>query len=424
MNLFEKIVTMEEITGKAVYVRGLPFDNIGELKEYFGVAGGVDNILPITDINGKFSGSAFVLYAETASVGKAIAELPQIKLKGKTLKLQGLNEDQVLLLINMLSTQGSQDVKPSQSGAVMDFMEKLTSLTPEQRQSILQILTPSATAKVEAPHVVTPRIPTFSGDDSKSDISYDQWRYEVRCLLNEDSHSEKLLLQAIRRSVRGTAAAVLLHMGESATIEAVLKKFDVIFGNILTTEQLYEVFYSAHQREGEKVAVWSCRLEELLNQIRIQGSLHPSAITSMLRSKFWMGLRDEHIKAATRHKFDGGEDYDSLFIAARTAEHEKEDRGKVVHQKKGVTSHQATVNSTSIEDKLDLILKKMEAMETRISNLEKRDSEDKQTKQSKNHSDKCQRCLRVGHVTSKCYARKDIHGHPLNDRAPAAQGPR
>ena len=102
----------------------------------------------------------------------------------------------------------------------------------------MQILNPVSSTKPEPTHVVPPRIPTFSGDDSKADISYDQWRYEVRCLLTEGSHSEKLILQALRRSVRGTAAAVLLHMGEGATVETILKKFDVIFGNILTTEQL------------------------------------------------------------------------------------------------------------------------------------------------------------------------------------------
>ena len=48
-------------------------------------------------------------------------------------------------------------------------------------------------------------------------------------------------------------------------INSILKKLDGIYGLVEHTEDLMEKLYAAKQRDGESVASWSCRLEDLLS---------------------------------------------------------------------------------------------------------------------------------------------------------------
>ncbi len=73
-------------------------------------------------------------------------------------------------------------------------------------------------------------------------MSYSQWRYDVKCLITE-GHPPAAIHQAIRRSVRGTAADILQCQDEyDCPVDDILGKFDAIFGNVLTPEQMYQDF--------------------------------------------------------------------------------------------------------------------------------------------------------------------------------------
>ena len=135
--------------------------------------------------------------------------------------------------------------------------------------------------------------------------------------------SSPSILLGIRRSVRGTAAEVLRYLGEQVIVQDVLDKFDVTFGNVLSTEQLLGSFYSVTQKPSESVTSWGCRLEEILSQLQERGAIQPSARRNMLWTKFWMGLTEEKLKNASRHRFDSGESYDQLFRSLRTLEQEQ-----------------------------------------------------------------------------------------------------
>ena len=78
-----------------------------------------------------------------------------------------------------------------------------------------------------------PRLSQFSGSGAKGEICYEQWRFEVRGIQKGANYTEALLLQSIRRNVRGPAADLVLHLGEDATVDVVLGKLDQIFGSIL-----------------------------------------------------------------------------------------------------------------------------------------------------------------------------------------------
>ena len=59
-----------------------------------------------------------------------------------------------------------------------------------------------------------PRLSIFYGDTktlTKGEATYDQWRYEIRSLLQDNTHKKEAVLQSIRRSVRGEASKILMR---------------------------------------------------------------------------------------------------------------------------------------------------------------------------------------------------------------------
>ena len=112
-------------------------------------------------------------------------------------------------------------------------------------------------------------------------------------------------------------------MGESVKIDEVIDKMEKVFRNILPSEAVLQHFYSTKQLAAESVAVWACRLEDILSKLKT--TLFSKDVTkSMLRTKFYSGLRPGSLKNALRHSFDGGSNYDDLLVAARVAELEEE----------------------------------------------------------------------------------------------------
>ncbi|XP_062566718.1 uncharacterized protein LOC134229024 [Saccostrea cucullata] len=160
------------------------------------------------------------------------------------------------------------------------------------------------------------RIAMFSG--GKSDSTYELWRYEVTCL-SKEGYSKDTIMNAIRRSLKGEPANVLMRLGPVSTIEEILQKFDSIYGNVLGTEDILAEFYSARQKSDEDCAAWSVRLEELLNQAVKKGKISPANANDMLRTMFYKGLRQE-LKDISGHIFQITPDFDKLRVAIRKIE--------------------------------------------------------------------------------------------------------
>ena len=161
----------------------------------------------------------------------------------------------------------------------------------------------------------TPRLPTFSG--GKSDARYDLWRYEVTSLCRHQP--EAVVWEAIRRSMRGDAACVVMRLGPDATLQQLLSKFDSIYGNAAGAEAIMAELYNAKQGNKESVSDWSCRLEDLAVRAQQLGQLTNAQVDNTLRSRFWHGLRQE-FRDRTAHKFDSLETFDELRNAIRQAE--------------------------------------------------------------------------------------------------------
>mgnify|MGYP001554836916 CR=1 FL=1 len=245
-----------------------------------------------------------------------------------------------------------------------------------------------------------PRVGIFSGEDGKtSEVSFSQWKFEIRGLQTDNLYSSGAIMQAVRRSLRGRAADIVLRLKAETGVKEVIAKLEQIFGNVLPAENVLELFYVARQDGRESVAAWACRIEELLAQLREKKAVAAGAEESMLRTKFYSGLNSVAVRNAIRHRFDTEATYAELLKAARVAELEAP-----------VRSHQATVG----DNQLSAVLSSMEALTARLDGLERKMSELGPSTQDVRGSGgqlfrgQCYGCGQAGHPVARC---------PLNSQA-------
>ena len=96
----------------------------------------------------------------------------------------------------------------------------------------------------------------------RKEDKYDLWHYEVECLIKA-KYTERVIAQAIRRSLNSKSSKVFMQLGPEATASQMLHKMDNIFGNLERGENIIEEFYRISQQRGEDSISWSCRLEEM-----------------------------------------------------------------------------------------------------------------------------------------------------------------
>ena len=255
----------------------------------------------------------------------------------------------------------------------------MQNLSPVEQQEIATAMkiNPTPDSSSNTNHTLMagpPRLSTFSGESGKGDVSFDQWKLEVKGLIKDQLNLPSVIVQSVRRSLRGTAADVLRTLGEDITAETVIEILTRIFGNILPPETLLEQFYSAKQGESEKVAGWACRLDDLVAKLQDRQDKDKPLVSAdvaqtMVRTKFFSGLRPGTVKNAIWHLFDNGTAYDSLLVSARVAELEDEPVSKPSAQ-----VSQATVLSDGMAKKMDQLLASLGKMEKRLGALESNNS--------------------------------------------------
>lgn len=221
-----------------------------------------------------------------------------------------------------------------------------------------------------------PKLPFFSGSDEpgKGETSYEVWNYEVKCLQNSEYLPEHVLLLSIRTSLRGAARDLLVPLGENATVDQVLNKLDGFYGNVSSAETIIQSFYSDFQKENESVAAFGSRLEQTLSRAIRYGHMELAAKDSMLRSKFWTGLKSQQLRNSTRYLYDTHKDFQSLLREIRKVEQEDScsTRPDPPSKQKVAQQQQAAQLPTDQADITKDIQKQMSELMTMVKSLEKR----------------------------------------------------
>ena len=137
------------------------------------------------------------------------------------------------------------------------------------------------------------RVSTFSG--SSKDCSFEQFCYDVQCLIKEGC-PEGIVLKAIKRSIKGQAQEIVLYTGEDATVNDIVTCYGMMFVN--TPRVLLAQFYSSSHTPGESITDWYARLEDIASKImRKDGNvISPNNYDILVNTQFWTKMCDDKIK--------------------------------------------------------------------------------------------------------------------------------
>ena len=215
-----------------------------------------------------------------------------------------------------------------------------------------------------------PKISTFFGEKGKGEVSFNTWKYEIRCLISEKMYTPDTILLGVRRSCKGEAANILRRMGINCTLTDIMDKFESTFGQVQTQESLLKEFYACKQELNEQVVSYAARIEEIFSQACDMGAF-PSlkSADQLLKSVFYQGLL-KPIKQMTSYKFETTHDYDLFKIEVRKMEIEINEVEHNQNQSKNVCQN---VNKSEENTKMqfDEIKSMFSQLNDRIAQLEK-----------------------------------------------------
>ena len=220
-----------------------------------------------------------------------------------------------------------------------------------------------------------PKFSTFSGDEPKQrrESSFEEWQYEVLCCLKDGVHSNQAIGQAIRKSLIGQAKQVLISSGTTASIDEIMKRLERVFGNVASGASMMQEFYTATQKQAENIVAWGLRLEEIIKNAVDKGHVKKEATNTMLKNRFWKGLRNEKLKNRTQIHYVNIDDYQELLSRVREEESEMKLNPGVQHLPVNTNVKFSRENSESSEaSKLDLLYERLTAMEENIKELNKK----------------------------------------------------
>lgn len=304
---------------------------------------------------------------------------------------------------------------------------------------------PTETEKSRKYIIQPPRFSIFTGNDKKgSETTFDLWLYEVQCAMQDKTHSEENITQAVRRSLRGEAGRVIMNLGPDANLKKILSKLTSVYGDIQERESILQEFYGTKQGKNEDVSTWSCRLENIMQKAIKIGAVNPAMADGMLHDMLYKGLKPE-IKAISHYEKERYTGFDDLRIALRKIEKEKEielNGSKTAQVKQAVVQEDNQIEGVlkQITHRLDNLEIQNRGRSTyrgspsftprnrghtrgRFGSYPRR-FESEFRPQEKDQQDQsglaqqfseiiCRRCGREGHIQRGCRATRDINGKPL-----------
>ena len=137
-------------------------------------------------------------------------------------------------------------------------------------------------------------------------------------------------------------------------------------------ESIFWEFYTASQKQGESAVTWGLRLEEILKHGVDKGYVKPESKSTMLRNRFWNGLKSERLKNATRIDYKNNIDFDELLSRVTEEENELNLNQGIQHQPIPASLRDKYSKATEESSKLDLLFETLNELKDEMSELKKK----------------------------------------------------
>ena len=111
---------------------------------------------------------------------------------------------------------------------------------------------------------------------------------------------DNTILQAIRKSISGTAAKVIGCLPFSSTIDKIIEGLDVSFGELKNDAANWQMFYNARQQKTESIIDWNIRLMDLWKKVPT-ATVPDTEADNIIKAQLWIGLKTTDVKNASRH---------------------------------------------------------------------------------------------------------------------------
>ena len=208
-------------------------------------------------------------------------------------------------------------------------------------------------------------ITSFSGTipTPKNEVMIEDLKLEVESL--QTIYSDHVVKQSLRKALRGQAKRIMLHMSTTATVDEIMAELDDNFGNVASSDTLLSRFLTAEQNQSESIVDWGLRLEDLMMQVDRKSNMEQTERKSMIRNRFWRGLNNGDLKAATRVQFESSMPYAELRNKVREEEYEIQ-----LSQEKGTKPKTAKIHQTAAESNSDTTL--LKELMTKVEDLGKK----------------------------------------------------
>ena len=161
-----------------------------------------------------------------------------------------------------------------------------------------------------------PKIPSFDGTDFKV------WKVEVECIMKSGIYPESLISQTMRNSLKGQTRKILLTIDPMANSYDILKKLDDIYGTTQTEDSIMQDLFNSKQEDSESSSDWALRLEAIMQLAIESGEISEIKKNSLLKQRFWKGLRSEKLRNNTRVTFESSANFEQLRRKTRVEEEE------------------------------------------------------------------------------------------------------
>ena len=170
-------------------------------------------------------------------------------------------------------------------------------------------------------HAKTPKFESFFGDEKKNKLDFDMWERQV--LSAATTHAGSAIKQAMMQSLKGQALMVTSALPPEASWEKLLGALKIKYQDKAPYDVLMAQFYGTKMDIDEKCASFGTRLEQKLNQVRLQ---YPDKISETMywnyvRERFFHGLPKD-MRTNLRPQFDSGATYYQMLELARIVESE------------------------------------------------------------------------------------------------------